>query len=291
MKQVHTLLLLWDKFRIRKSAVVGLSFLVLILFLALFAPLVTPQDPYDLMILDIMDARLLPGSVSSDGVLTYWLGSDAQGRDILSAIIYGLRISLYVGILTTVLALTLGLLVGLLAGFYGGKTDAVLMRIADIQLSFPSILTAMILLALFGQGTEKIIIALVASHWAYYARAARSAAITEKEMEYIQAGRVMGLSTFRIIFFHLLPNCIPPLIVIAALQIAGAITLEATLSFLGLGLPATEPSLGLLIANGFQYIYSGKYWISIFPGVALLITIVSINLVADQLRDILNPQR
>lgn len=279
----------WYKFSVSKSAVIGLMFLSGIILLAIFAPLISPQNPYDLMALDIMDARLLPGSMSSDGALTYWLGTDAQGRDILSAILYGLRISLYVGCVTTVVALCIGLLIGLLAGYWGGKTEAILMRIADIQLSLPSILIAMILLAVFGQGTDKIIIALVASQWAYYARTARSAALIERDKEYIQAGRVLGLSAKRILFNHLLPNCLPPLIVIAALQIAAAIALEATLSFLGIGLPATEPSLGLLIANGFQYIYSGKYWISIFPGVALLITIVAINLVADQLRDVLSP--
>jgi ABC-type dipeptide/oligopeptide/nickel transport systems, permease components len=280
----------WYKFSVSKSAVIGLIFLSGIILLAIFAPLISPQNPYDLMALDIMDARLTPGSMSSDGALTYWLGTDAQGRDILSAILYGLRISLYVGCVTTVVALCIGLFIGLLAGYWGGKTEAILMRIADIQLSFPSILIAMILLALFGQGTDKIIIALVASQWAYYARTARSAALIERDKEYIQAGRVLGLSAKRILFNHLLPNCLPPLIVIAALQIAAAIALEATLSFLGIGLPATEPSLGLLIANGFQYIYSGKYWISIFPGVALLITIVAINLVADQLRIALNPE-
>lgn len=284
-----TLLQFWCKFSISKSAVIGLIFLSAIILLALFAPLISPQNPYDLMALDIMDARLIPGSMSSDGALTYWLGTDAQGRDILSAILYGLRISLYVGCVTTVVALCIGLFIGLLAGYWGGKTEAILMRIADIQLSLPSILIAMILLALFGQGSDKIIIALVASQWAYYARTARSAALIERDKEYIQAGRVLGLSAKRILFNHLLPNCLPPLIVIAALQIAAAIALEATLSFLGIGLPATEPSLGLLIANGFQYIYSGKYWISIFPGVALLITIVAINLVADQLRDVLSP--
>lgn len=279
----------WYKFSVSKSAVIGLIFLSGIILLAIFAPLISPQNPYDLMALDIMDARLIPGSMSSDGALTYWLGTDAQGRDILSAILYGLRISLYVGCVTTVAALCIGLFIGLLAGYWGGKTEAILMRIADIQLSLPSILIAMILLALFGQGSDKIIIALVASQWAYYARTARSAALIERDKEYIQAGRVLGLSAKRILFNHLLPNCLPPLIVIAALQIAAAIALEATLSFLGIGLPATEPSLGLLIANGFQYIYSGKYWISIFPGVALLITIVAINLVADQLRDVLSP--
>jgi peptide/nickel transport system permease protein len=164
------------------------------------------------------------------------------------------------------------------------------MRIADLQLSFPPILLALILLALLKPGITNIVIALVAVQWAYYARTTRSAALVERRREYIEAAQVLGLPPSRIMFRHLLPNCLPPLIVIAALQVASAITLEATLSFLGLGVPITEPSLGLLIANGFQYMLSGKYWISFFPGLALLVTIVSMNLVTDQLRDVLNPR-
>ena len=164
------------------------------------------------------------------------------------------------------------------------------MRVADIQLAFPSILIALILLALTGRGVDKIIIALVTVQWAYYARTARSTALVERKKEYIEAARALGLSPLRIVFRHLLPNCMPPLIVVAALQVASAISLEATLSFLGLGLPVTEPSLGLLISNGFQYLLSGRYWISFYPGIALLLTVVAINLVADQLRDVLNPR-
>jgi peptide/nickel transport system permease protein len=164
------------------------------------------------------------------------------------------------------------------------------MRVADIQLSFPAILIALILLAVLGQGVDKIIIALVAVQWAYYARTVRGSALVERSKEYIEAARCLALPARRIVFRHLLPNCLPPLIVVATVQVAAAITLEATLSFLGLGLPITEPSLGLLIANGFTYMLSGKYWISFFPGVALLLTIVSINLVGDQLRDVLNPR-
>jgi len=164
------------------------------------------------------------------------------------------------------------------------------MRLADLQLSFPSILIALVLLALLGRGLDKIVFALVAVQWAYYARTVRSSALVERKKEYIEAAAGLALSHARIVFRHLLPNCLPPLIVVAAVQLASAIALEATLSFLGLGLPITEPSLGLLIANGFNYLLSGKYWISVFPGVALLLAIVSINLVADQLRDVLNPR-
>lgn len=267
----------------------GALVLALILLIAVLAPWLAPQDPYDLLSLDILDARLPPGSVSSSGAFHYWLGSDAQGRDILSAICYGLRISLIVGFSATLLALALGLLVGLSAGYCGGRTDALLMRLVDLQLAFPSILVAMILLALLGQGADKIILALVASQWAYYARTARSCALIERDKEYVQAAIVLGIPAWRLVLRHLLPNCLPPLLVVAALQVAAAIALEATLSFLGIGLPATEPSLGLLIANGFAYLYSGKYWISLFPGIALLITLVAINGLADGWREQQNP--
>lgn len=273
-----------------KIATIGFIALVLIMLAALLAPVISPQDPYDLSRLDVMDSRLEPGQKSVDGSMTFLMGTDEQGRDMLSAILYGIRISVAVGVASTVIALVIGLALGLFAGYSGGRIEAFIMRIADIQLSFPPILIALILLALTGQGVGKIIIALVAVQWAYYARTARSAALVERKKEYIEAATCLGLSPMRIIFRHLLPNCLPPLIVIAALQVASAISLEATLSFLGLGLPVTEPSLGLLIANGFQYLLSGKYWISFFPGLALLVTVVAINLVADQLRDVLNPR-
>jgi peptide/nickel transport system permease protein len=209
---------------------------------------------------------------------------------MLSAIFYGLRISLSVGVMSTVIALGIGLALGLTAAYFGGRTDTIIMRIADIQLSFPAILIALILLAVLGQGAGKIVAALVLVQWAYYTRTVRGAALVEKRKEYIEAARCLALPPLRIVFRHLLPNCLPPVMVVAAVQVAAAIALEATLSFLGLGLPITEPSLGLLIANGYQYLLSGKYWISFFPGLALLATILSINLVADQLRDALNPR-
>jgi peptide/nickel transport system permease protein len=269
-------------------AVFGLVLLVVILCLALFAPVISPQNPYDLAQLDVMDSRLPPGSKAPWG--TFWLGTDDQGRDMLSAILYGLRISLVVGVVATALALVIGLAAGLPAAYVGGRTEAMIMRIVDIQLSFPAILIALILIAVLGQGTGKVIAALVTVQWAYYARTVRSAALVEKRKEYVEAAHCLALSPARIVFRHLLPNCLPPMIVVATVQVAAAITLEATLSFLGLGLPITEPSLGLLIANGYQYLLSGKYWISFFPGIALVLTIVSINLVADQLRDVLNPR-
>jgi peptide/nickel transport system permease protein len=277
-----------SEFALDPVAVVGLVLLAAILLAAIAAPLIAPQNPYDLAQLDIMNSRLPPGSKSATGEV-FWLGTDDQGRDMLSAIFYGLRISLTVGVASTAIALGLGLALGLAAAYVGGRTETVIMRIADIQLSFPAILIALILLAVLGQGTLKIIVALVTVQWAYYARTVRSAALVEKRKEYVEAARGLALPPSRIVFRHILPNCLPPVIVVATVQVAAAIALEATLSFLGLGLPITEPSLGLLIANGYQYLLSGKYWISFFPGVALVLAIVSINLVGDRLRDALNP--
>jgi peptide/nickel transport system permease protein len=230
-----------------------------------------------------MDSRLEPGG-------KYLLGTDGQGRDMLSAIFYGLRVSLMVGVVSGIIALTIGGLLGVLAAYAGGRFESLLMRIVDIQLGFPAILVALILIAVLGKGVDKIIVALVCVQWAYYARTARSAALVERGKEYMEAARGLGLGRARIVLRHLLPNALPPLIVVGTVQVAHAIALEATLSFLGLGLPTTEPSLGLLIANGYEYLLSGKYWISMYPGVALLLTILAINLVGDQLRDQLNPR-
>ena len=189
-----------------------------------------------------------------------------------------------------VMAMAIGVTLGLVSGYIGGALDNFIMRVADVQLSFPAILIALILLSILGKGVDKITIALVIAQWAYYARTVRASALVERRKEYIEAATCLALSHRRIVFRHLLPNVLPPLIVVGTLQTAHAISLEATLSFLGVGLPQTQPSLGLLIANGFEYMLSGKYWISFFPGIALLITIVSINLVGDQLRDVLNPR-
>ncbi len=273
-----------------RMAAVGLAMLVAVIAIALLAPWISPQNPYDLAKLDLLDSRLPPGAKSPGSSFTYLLGTDGQGRDMLSAIFYGLRVSLLVGVASGLIALTLGGLLGVLAAYAGGRAESLLMRVADIQLGFPSILVALILIAVLGKGVDKIIIALVCVQWAYYARTARSAAMVERGKEYMEAARGLGLSRARIVLRHLLPNALPPLIVVGTVQVAHAIALEATLSFLGLGLPTTEPSLGLLIANGYEYLLSGKYWISLYPGVALLITILAINLVGDQLRDQFNPR-
>lgn len=275
----------------RRSRLAGTALIVLCLIIlaAIFANVVTPQNPYNLAELDIMDSRMPPGTKGTEGQ-TFWLGTDEQGRDMYSAILYGLRISLGVGVISTVIALTLGMAIGLAAGYAGGWIDAVIMRIVDLQLSFPSILVALVLLAVLGQGVDKIVIALVTVQWAYYARTVRGTALVEKRREYVDAAVCLAYSWWRIIYRHILPNCLPPLIVVATVQVAHAIALEATLSFLGLGMPITSPSLGLLIANGYAHLLSGKYWMSFFPGVALLLTIVAINLVGDHLRDVLNPR-
>lgn len=272
-----------------RMALAALAILSLIALAAVFAPLISPQDPYELASLQIEDSRLAPASKGTTNFF-YVLGTDDQGRDMLSAILYGLRTSLWIGVSSTFIALLLGGTLGLLAGYHGGKVDSFIMRVADLQLSFPAILIALILLAVLGQGSEKILAALVAVQWAFYARTARSAALVERNKEYVEAALCLGFTTRQIVFRQVLPNCLPPLIVVAALQVASAISLEATLSFLGIGLPITEPSLGLLIANGFQYMLSGNYWISFYPGIALLVTVMAINLVADHLRDVLNPK-
>lgn len=285
--------LLWQaikEFFESKVATIGLIILTLVVAVALLAPVIAPQDPYDLMTIDIMDGKLEPGAKSMDESITYVLGTDSQGRDMLSSILYGLRISLGVGVLSTVIALVIGAIIGLWAAYVGGKTDSFIMRTVDLQLSFPAILVALILLAILGKGIDKIVLALVMVQWAYYARAIRGNVLVERKKEYVEAAKCLALPQRRIMFGHVLPNCTPELIVISTVKVAGAIALEATLSFLGLGMPITKPSLGLLIANGFKFLQSGYYWISVYPGVALLILIVTINLVGDRLRDVLNPR-
>ncbi len=272
-----------------RLAVTALAVFAAVAFVAVFSPLISPQNPYDLGEITILDGRLPPGAEGMTG-MTFVLGTDDQGRDMLRAIFYGLRTSLGVGAMSGFVALCIGMSVGLMAAYFGGRTDSIIMRIVDLQLSFPAILVALILLAVLGKGVDKIIIALIIVQWAYYARTVRGSALVERQKEYVEAATCLALSHWRIVLRHILPNVLPPLIVVGTVQVAHAIALEATLSFLGVGLPVTEPSLGLLIANGFDYMLTGKYWISFFPGAALLITIVSINLVGDQLRDTLNPR-
>lgn len=272
-----------------KIATGALIVFLIIVLLAVLAPWITPQNPYDLAQVSVMDGRLPPGSEAFDGY-TMWLGSDGSGRDLYSAILYGLRISLTVGLASGVIALLIGMAIGLVAAYAGGRIEAIIMRFVDLQLSFPASLVALMMVAALGKGVDKIILALVIAQWAYYARTVRATALVERSKEYVEAAQCLGISRFRVVFRHILPNCMAPLIVVGTVQTASAISLEATLSFLGVGLPQTEPSIGVLIANGFEYMLSGRYWISVFPGLALLLTVVSINLVGDHLRDVLNPR-
>ncbi len=278
------------QFAASRLAMAGLVLLGVFILLAVFAPWIAPQNPYDIATLDIMDSKMPPGSTNMDGSLTYWLGTDGQARDVLSAILYGLRISMVVGLVSVLVAFLIGAAAGLTSAYFGGRIDAIIMRIVDIQLSFPSILVALVLLSILGKGVDKVIYALIAVQWAYFARAARGAAIVERNREYVEAARCMSLSWHRILWRHIFPNCVPPLMVIATIDLAHAIALEATLSFLGVGVPVTQPSLGMLIANGFEFLLSGNYWISFFPGLALALVVIAINLVGDHLRDILNPR-
>jgi peptide/nickel transport system permease protein len=279
----------WSEFVESRTALCALFIVLLMIGLALAAPFVAPQDPYDLANLPLMDARRPPGYVGSTGY-THWLGTDAQGRDLFSAILYGLRISLQMGLVAGAIALTLGSALGVSAAYLGGRREAFIMRVIDLQLAFPAILLALVISAMLGKGKMQLIAALAAAQYAYFARTAHGAASAERGKDYVEAAFSTPLPARRVVWRHILPNCLPPLIVVATVQVASAIALEATLSFLGVGLPVTEPSLGMLIANGFQYMLSGRYWISIYPGIALIILIVSINLVGDQIRDQLNPR-
>jgi peptide/nickel transport system permease protein len=279
----------WHEFRENKIAVVALSVVVVLMLLALFASLVSPQNPYDLANLSLMDSRRPPGFVGSGGYI-HLLGTDPQGRDLLSAIFYGLRISIQIGLAAGFVSLSIGAALGILAAYKGGRIESLIMRLVDLQLSFPAILLALVIVALLGQGKVQLISALVAAQYAYFARTAYGAAKAEKGKDYIEAAVATPLGSRLVVLRHLVPNCTPPLIVVATVQIANSISLEATLSFLGLGLPVTEPSLGMLISNGFPYMMSGRYWISVYPGIALIILIVAINIVGDQVRDQFNPR-
>ena len=257
-------------------------------FVAIFAPLFVTQNPYDLANLNIMDGLLPPMSIMGNG-MTSWLGTDALGRDVLSTVVYGLRISLFVAFVAVIVGTTIGVLFGLIAAKQGGWIESIIMRTVDLKVSFPGILLALMMLAIFGTGIDKIIYALIIGIWASKARLTRASALSEMEKEYIAAARLSGLGNWRIMLRFLLPNSIAPVLVMIPMSLSGAIGAEATLSFLGVGVPITEPSLGLLIANGNDYLLSGKWWISIFPGFILVILVLCINVVADRIREFSNP--
>jgi peptide/nickel transport system permease protein len=280
----------WSDFARSRVAVAALAVILVLLFLAFACEWVAPQDPYDLRNLEWSDAFLPPGTVGSGGYV-HVLGTDNVGRDMFSAVLYGLRTSFIIGLSAGALALSVGIAVGLTAAYFGGRIEAVLMRVVDLQLSMPAILMALVLVAMLGSGVAQIVLALVVAQYAYFARTTHGAATVERRKDYIEAARSTPLPTLRVLFRHLLPNVMPPLIVVATVQVAAAIALEATLSFLGVGLPLTEPSLGSLISNGFRYIHTDRTWLSLYPGFALMITVVAINLVGDQVRTVLDPRQ
>lgn len=275
----------------RRGPVLTLSKILLVSYVlvALAAPLIAPQNPYDPLQIFGWEASSPPGTLGSGGYL-YLLGTDGLGRDIVSTILYGLRISLVVSIVSSALAALIGLTAGVSAAYFGKWVDVVIMRLVDLQLSLPTILIALIAIVTLGPGVDRIILALVIVQWATYARIARGVALSEVKKPYMDAARLMRLPTSRVIFRHLLPNSIAPAITLIPIEVGHAVALEATLSFLGLGVPIDKPSLGSAVANGFQYLMTGQYWISLFPGLALFGLIASINLVGEDVRRSLDPR-
>ncbi len=271
------------------SAIVGSVLMGLFSFAVLAGPFLVSQNPYDIASLNLMDSYKPPVWLDG-GDAQFVLGTDGQGRDVWASILYGARISVFIGLVAMIASCVIGTALGLIAGFYGGIIDAVIMRIADIQLSFPSILIALFLMSAVGTGVDKVLIALTAVGWVVYARTVRGSTLSEIEKEYVQAARVAGLSNAKIIRKHVLPNVLTPLIVIATIQVGTFVLIEASLSFLGVGVPITQPSLGLLIKNGFDVLFSGLWWTSVFPGVAIMMLVFGINLFGDFLRDELNPR-
>ncbi|WP_169545914.1 ABC transporter permease [Sneathiella aquimaris] len=289
----------WHSFKSSPVAVCSSIVTLVIILGATFAPFLAPHDPFDLAVIDIMDSSL-PPSWSEEGDPRFLLGTDDQGRDILSTIMHGARISLFVGFASVVFSMIIGITAGLVSGYVGGRTDAFIMRIADIQLSFPAILIALLI-----DGVARgivpsemhedvavyvLVFAIGISGWVQYARTVRGSTLVEKGKEYVQAARVIGIRPGTILRRHILPNVMGPVMVIATIHLAVAIITEATLSFLGVGVPPTTPSLGTMIRIGNEYLFSGEWWITIFPGAALVILVLAVNLLGDWLRDALNPK-
>jgi peptide/nickel transport system permease protein len=283
-----------------KAASVNAAILGLIILASALAPVIAPHDPYDLAAIDIMDSELPPRWLAESDE-RFLLGTDDQGRDILSTVLYGLRISLLIGFCAVAVQMLIGVSIGLYAGYFGGRVDAFFMRLADIQLSFSTLMVAIITLAIFQAafGTasyEKMavcmmIVVLGLAEWPQYARTVRASALAERKKDYVSAARSLGTSTHKIIFQHILPNTFSPILVISTLQVANAIVAEAALSFLGLGMPLTHPSLGSLIHSGYDYLLSGIWWIAVIPSLVLIVVILNINLLGDWLRDVLDPRR
>ncbi|MCT4627687.1 ABC transporter permease [Halodesulfovibrio sp.] len=289
----------WYSFRRDPVAVGSFIILVILLLMAILAPVLATQNPYDGATIDLMDAET-PPMWTPEGLDSFWLGTDAQGRDIWSTILYGTRISLLIGLGAVALQSFLGIIIGLTAGYKGGRVDTFLMRVADVQLSFSSYMVAIffgaILQAALGVSRYAdvavpfLIFVIGFSEWPQYARTVRASVLAEKKKEYVEAARVIGLRPMRIMFRHILPNTLTPVLVISTVQVANAVMSEAALSFLGLGMPVNQPSLGSLIKSGFAYFMSGSWWITLFPGLVLVLLVLSINLLGDWLRDFLNPK-
>jgi peptide/nickel transport system permease protein len=294
----------WDhdlawSFRRSPVTVVAAMLTLVSVAAAVFAPWLAPQNPFDLAALDLNEA-FKPPAWSEGGDPRYFFGTDNQGRDLLSTIMHGARISLGIGLASVAFAMVLGVALGLVSGYFGGKLDAMIMRVADVQLSFPAILIALLIdgvarVALGGERHEEIVVPVLVlsigfAGWVQYARTVRGSTLVEREKEYVQAARVIGRRPLAILFSHVLPNVMGPVLVIATIHIATAIITEATLSFLGVGVPATQPSLGTLIRVGNEFLYSGEWWITVFPGAALVILVLSVNLLGDWLRDAFNPK-
>jgi peptide/nickel transport system permease protein len=298
----------WSRFKksyllysFKRDRVAIASFIVLLVlvFLGILAPIISPYDPYDANNIDIMNSEIPPAWLEEGGS-DFVFGTDIQGRDLLSTMIYGLRLSIFIGCGAVLLQAFLGIVIGLVSGYFGGKIDIVLMRIADIQLSFPYLMVAIFISAIFqvafgiGRFEELavplLIIIIGISEWPQIARTVRASVMGEKSKEYVEAARVIGLSPRLIMVRHILPNTMTAVLVISTIQVANAIMSEAALSFLGLGMPITKPSLGSLIKSGFEYIFSGSWWITLFPGVLLVVLVLVINLLGDWLRDVLNPK-
>lgn len=291
--------LVYHSFTHNRTAMASAAVLLVFMLAAVSAPLLAPYDPWDQTQFDIMDSEIPPaGSEGADA--RFVLGTDAMGRDMLSTMLYGTGISIAIGVFATVLQCLIGVSIGLVAGYFGGRLDSFLMRVADIQLSFTTLMVAIIILAVF-QATAGlkfyndfaiIVIVLVIgiAEWPQYARTVRACVLAEKKKEYVDAARVIGLKPITIVYRHILPNTFSPLLVISTVQVANAIITEAALSFLGLGMPITKPSLGSLIRNGFEFIFSGSWWITAFPALILIALILAINLLGDWLRDVLNPK-
>ncbi len=280
-------------------AIVSFVILAILIMLSILAPVIAPYDPYDVAGIDIMDAEI-PPLWTEGGNDNFLLGTDIQGRDLLSSMFYGLRLSVLIGCGAVLLQAMIGIFIGLISGYIGGKTDAFLMRVADVQLSFSTLMVAILISAIFqvafGVGRYEelavplLVIIIGFAEWPQYARTVRASVLGEKNKEYVEAARVIGLSRIWIMVRHILPNTMSPVLVISTVQVANAVMSEAALSFLGLGMPVTKPSLGSLINSGFEYIFSGSWWITFFPGVLLVVFVLVVNLLGDWLRDVLNPK-